>query len=141
MRHDVLLLDRILADSRHSLLQMTKVAFIDSTGMGLLIRLQRKMRAAGRQLVLLDPSPAVKRALALMHLQDFFLAAPDFASAQRLLETWTLEKNEVVSFNRTKTAERIFWRGEIIAANADRVWRLTERCITLKQRFWTRVGN
>ena len=106
-----LLLDQILADGRHCLLQMTKVDFIDSTGMGLLIRLQRKIRATGRQLVLLDPSPTVKRALALMRLQDFFASAPDFASAQRLIETRTLEQKQVVSANLTKAMERWSGRG------------------------------
>ena len=130
VRNDVLLLDQILADGRHCLLQMTKVDFIDSTGMGLLIRLQRKIRATGRQLVLLDPSPAVKRALALMRLEDFFASAPDFESAQRLIETRTLEENRSVSTNIAKPMESLAWQGEITAANAERVWRLTEEQIT-----------
>ncbi len=71
VRNDVLLVDQVLADGRHCILQMNQVNFIDSTGMGLLIRLQKKIRATGRQLVLLDPSAALKRALQLMHLQDF----------------------------------------------------------------------
>ncbi len=129
VRNDVLLLDQILADGRHCLLQMTKVDFIDSTGMGLLIRLQRKIRATGRQLVLLDPSPAVKRALALMRLEDFFASAPDFESAQRLIETRTLEENRSVSTNIARPMEPLVWQGEITAANAERVWRLTEEQI------------
>ncbi len=139
VRNDVLLLDQILADGRHCLLQMTKVDFIDSTGMGLLIRLQRKIRTTGRQLVLLAPSPTVKRALALMHLQDFFASAPDFASAQRLIETRNLEQNQVVSTNPTKAAETLVWQGEITAANAEQVWQLTEKQITSSDASTQRV--
>ena len=113
VRNDVLLLDQILADGRHCLLQMTKVDFIDSTGMGLLIRLQRKIRATGRQMVLLDPSPTVKRALALMHLEDFFASAPDFDSAQRLIETRTLEENRAVSTDTTRSMESMVWQGKL----------------------------
>src|SRR5581483_4001 len=94
VRNDVLPVEQILADGRHCLLQMTTANFVDSTGMGLLMRLHRKIRATGRQLVLLDPSPAVKRALALMHLQDFFASASDFDSSQRLFETRALEQNQ-----------------------------------------------
>lgn len=130
VRNDPRLLEQNLADGRHCLLQMTKINFIDSTGMGLLIRLKRKICATGRQLVLLDPSPAVKRALALMHLQEFFASAPDFASAQRLIETRTLEQNHIVSTDRTKAVETLVWQGEITASNAERVWRLTEKQVT-----------
>src|SRR6185369_13512767 len=77
VRDDALLVDQVLADGRHCLLEMDNVKFIDSTGVGLLIRLQKKVRATGRQLVLLAPSPMVERPLALMHLQNFFAAAPD----------------------------------------------------------------
>ena len=66
VRDDVLLVDQVLADGRHCLLEMNNVQFIDSTGVGLLIRLQKKIRATGRQLVLLAPSTNVQRALALM---------------------------------------------------------------------------
>jgi N-acetylglucosaminyldiphosphoundecaprenol N-acetyl-beta-D-mannosaminyltransferase len=129
VRNDVLLLDQILADGRHCLLQMNKVDFIDSTGMGLLIRLQRKIRATRRQLVLIDPSPIVKRALALMHLQDFFASAPDFDSAQSLIKTRALEQNQAVSADLARSPESLVWQGEITAANAEHVWRLTEKQI------------
>ncbi len=71
VRNDALLDNQTLADGRHCLLEMSNVKFIDSTGVGLLIRLQKKIRATGRQLVLLAPSPKVQRALVLMQLQDF----------------------------------------------------------------------
>jgi len=86
VRDDVLLLEQVLADGRHCLLEMADVKFIDSTGVGLLIHLQKKIHTTGRQLVLLAPSQMALHALKLMQLQDFFASAPDLASAQKLIE-------------------------------------------------------
>jgi len=129
IRNDVLLVDQVLADGRHCLLQLNKVEFIDSTGVGLLIRLHKKIRATGSQLILLDPSPAVKRALALMHLQDFFATATNFDSAQQLIETREREELQAVR-PAPAPAGPLVWQGEITAVNANDVWRLTEKYIT-----------
>ncbi len=86
VRDDALLLEQALADGRHCMLEMADVKFIDSTGVGLLIRLQKRIHATGRQLVLLAPSPMAIQALKLMQLQDFFATAPDLPSAQKLIE-------------------------------------------------------
>jgi N-acetylglucosaminyldiphosphoundecaprenol N-acetyl-beta-D-mannosaminyltransferase len=86
VHNDALLLEQVLADGRHCLLEMADVKFIDSTGVGLLIRLQKKIHATGRQLVLLAPSQMAQHALKLMQLQDFFMSAPDLAAAQKLIE-------------------------------------------------------
>lgn len=129
IRNDVLLVDQVLADGRHCLLQLDKVEFIDSTGIGLLIRLHKKIRATGSQLILLDPSPAVKRALALMHLQDFFATATDFDSAQQLIESREREAAQAVR-PPPAPAGPLLWQGEITTVNANDVWRLTEKYIT-----------
>jgi N-acetylglucosaminyldiphosphoundecaprenol N-acetyl-beta-D-mannosaminyltransferase len=126
VRDDVMLLDQFLADGRHCLLEMTKVEFIDSTGVGFLIRVQKKIRATGRQLVLLAPSAAVSRALSLMHLQDLFVSAPDFDSAQRLIEARALEQKTSVAGDPEGSSKSLAWQGEITAANAVEVWQLTE---------------
>lgn len=125
VRDDALLMDQILVDGRHCLLELEKVKFIDSTGVGFLIRLQKKVRTAGRELVLLSPSNVIMRALSLMQLQSFFASAPDFASAQQLLDIRAMERKEMVTANRTKWAESLVWQGEITAANAEDVWQQT----------------
>jgi N-acetylglucosaminyldiphosphoundecaprenol N-acetyl-beta-D-mannosaminyltransferase len=129
VRDDVLLLDQVLADGRHCLLETTHVQFIDSTGVGLLIRLQKKVRATGRQLVLLAPSLVVTRALELMRLKSFFALAPDFAAAQELIQARACEQNVAAGARLNGTA-RLLWRGEIIAANAEEVSRSTEEQVT-----------
>ncbi len=131
---DSLLDDHQLADGRHCLLEMSNVQFIDSTGMGLLIRLQKKIRATGRQLILLAPSPKVRRALALMQLQDFFASAPDLASAQALIAARTREETGAVRLRTSAAPNPLLWQGEITAANATEVWDTTETHLTSKQR-------
>lgn len=71
---------------RHCLLPMQHIEFVDSTGMGWLIRLQKECRAANRQLILLNPHPSVRRALSLMRLNDHFKCAKDVDTAETLLD-------------------------------------------------------
>jgi N-acetylglucosaminyldiphosphoundecaprenol N-acetyl-beta-D-mannosaminyltransferase len=112
-------------DGRHCLLHMDKVGRIDSTGMGLLIRLQQHIRASGRQLVLLAPSRAVQRALQAMRLEGFFCAAPDVAGADQILQNRLREEYVLVALGKTAETDTLFWQGEITAANAGTVWEQT----------------
>ena len=68
----------------HGVLDLSDVPHIDSGGVGLFLALQKKMRAEGRQLVLASPNRQVRRALAIMRLQDDFIIAPNLAAAHRL---------------------------------------------------------
>jgi N-acetylglucosaminyldiphosphoundecaprenol N-acetyl-beta-D-mannosaminyltransferase len=133
VQNHALTADTLLADSRHCILEMDQVQFIDSTGMGLLIRLQKKFRAAGRHLVLLAPGPAVRRALALMRLEEFFAIAPDVAAAHRLIEERDREQRP-----RMATASAAFnpllWQGEITADNAGEVWDALESNLVSRRR-------
>jgi N-acetylglucosaminyldiphosphoundecaprenol N-acetyl-beta-D-mannosaminyltransferase len=113
-------------DARHCILDMSHVQFIDSTGVGLLIRLQKKIRSDGRQLVLLAPTPMVQRALALMQLQNFFDMAPDLASVQALIAARMREQSGAVQLRTPAAANPLLWQGEITAANAQEVWQRTE---------------
>jgi N-acetylglucosaminyldiphosphoundecaprenol N-acetyl-beta-D-mannosaminyltransferase len=132
--HDALLADEALADGRHCLLEMSHVQFIDSTGVGLLIRVQKKIRATGRQLVLLAPSAKVRQALALMQLQNFFASAPDLASAQELIAARGREETGAVRLRSPAAVNPLLWQGEITAANAKEVWDSTETHLISKQR-------
>lgn len=125
-RNDALLVDQVLADGRDCLLELSAVEFIDSTGVGLLIRLQKKVRASHRHLVLLAPSVTVQRALAMMHLQNFFAAAPDIAAAQALIAARVREENVPALPGLTAGLNPLVWQGEITAANAVKVWQQTE---------------
>src|SRR5688500_3247458 len=54
--------------------------FIDSTGVGLLSRLQSRARSSSNQLFLVNVPGIVERALDLMRLNDFFVTVPDLQS-------------------------------------------------------------
>src|SRR5204863_2054590 len=66
-------LEQAVAPDKACLVELGKVEFIDSTGVGLLIRLQKRARSLGQQLILVNPSENVQRALDLMRLKEFFI--------------------------------------------------------------------
>jgi anti-anti-sigma factor len=109
---------------RHCVLEMHLTKFIDSTGVGWLIRLRKQLASAGRELILLSPSPAVLRALAMMRLSDFF----NIASDERALRRMLLDFSEApkTSEMTSVTASMLHWRGEVTAANAGLVWNCTQ---------------
>ncbi len=51
---------------------VSRVTFIDSTGVGLLLRLRKLIHSRGQTLVLIAPSPQVIKVLELMRLRDLF---------------------------------------------------------------------
>jgi len=59
--------------SKHCVLGLNEVRYIDSTGVALLLRLQTKFRAARRQFVLLCPHRCVEHALRELRVWDLFL--------------------------------------------------------------------
>ena len=100
--------------------------FIDSTGIGALIRLQKAMREGGKQLVLVAANPVLLRALALMKLSDFFAQAPDVQTALALMAERQRERCVTVGPKSADHALSIVWQGEITAANAAAVAEATE---------------
>ncbi|MEY4386801.1 MAG: hypothetical protein RLY20_2084 [Verrucomicrobiota bacterium] len=126
LRETNLLEDPALADGRHCLLDASGVESLDSTGVGMLIGLQKRIRATGRQMVLLAPSDQLTQALQLMRLTNFFDAAPNMESAQSLITLRTQERAGAVSPSDDAPNSPLLWQGEITAANAEAVWELTQ---------------
>ena len=58
--------------ARHILLNMRRVKFIDSTGLGALLGARRQLVEAGGSLRLVNLSPAVAKALEMLHLARVF---------------------------------------------------------------------
>jgi N-acetylglucosaminyldiphosphoundecaprenol N-acetyl-beta-D-mannosaminyltransferase len=110
---------------RHWLLELEPVRFIDSTGVGLLVGLQKKLQVTGHKLILLAPRRAVLRVLRLMRLHDFFVFAVDATEAQRLIRDGG-EEPEAPNAGTWPVTQPLQWQGEVTAANADRVWRQTQ---------------
>ena len=59
--------------SKHCVLGLNEVRYIDSTGVALLLRLQTRFRAAQRQFVLLSPHRCVEQALRELRVWDLFM--------------------------------------------------------------------
>lgn len=134
VRRDGMLCEQALATSRHCLIDLSKVKFVDSTGIGLLIRLQKKARVTGQQLILLSPSHAVQSALKLMHLRDFFVIADNVAAARRISEASGAINPVLLQQNYFPSKPALFWRGEITAANVDYVWQTTQTQIAAREK-------
>lgn len=126
VRGEALLCEEALATCRHCALDLQSVKFIDSSGMGLLIRLQKKARITGRQLILVSPSNAVLSALKLMRLKDFFTIVRDQKEVQKIMETNIIPKGAT---RELAAGSGFSWKGEVTAANVDEVWKATETYI------------
>lgn len=109
------------AGQQSVLLDASSVRAIDATGLAFLIRWRKQLQLRDRHFVLLAPSRRLRRALEAWRLWDHFLVAPDYAAAQQLADT--LRSHPAVL--RDGTTRSLAWCGEINAANADDVWRMT----------------
>ncbi|HVV02121.1 MAG TPA: STAS domain-containing protein, partial [Verrucomicrobiae bacterium] len=104
------------------ILDMSAVQFIDSSGVGALIRLRKKLSAVDRRLILAAPGRFVSDALDLMRLRELFETAPDVASAVRLL-AGAEPRGPVCHGMEAEGVLR--WTGEVTAANVEATWELT----------------
>jgi len=116
---------RLATSGAYVLLDVLEVQFIDSTGVGLLVRLQKQLRADGRELVLVAPTQPVLRALALMRLSELFATATDLTAARALVHERLSELNVVATLNIAAAHESLAWQGDITAASEDGVWGMT----------------
>jgi N-acetylglucosaminyldiphosphoundecaprenol N-acetyl-beta-D-mannosaminyltransferase len=119
---------------RHCVMDLSGLDFPDSTDVGVLLSLQKKLRAAGRQFVLASVNRSVERALALMHLKDHFAIAPNPAAAERVIQERTLEESDMVARLASDGARGLSWQGDITAANAGEVWNHTRDLLAGKGR-------
>jgi N-acetylglucosaminyldiphosphoundecaprenol N-acetyl-beta-D-mannosaminyltransferase len=120
----VLPMDAILSDPRDCLAFMAGVEFIDSTGMGRLIELHKKLHALNRTLVLVEVSGIVQQGLKLMRMEEFFVTAPNQQAAEEFLQSRDKENPSRMDDLRPSLAESLVWQGEITAVNAEEVWNL-----------------
>jgi N-acetylglucosaminyldiphosphoundecaprenol N-acetyl-beta-D-mannosaminyltransferase len=115
---------------RHCIVDLSDVPFVDSTDVGILIEVQKKLRAAGRHFVLASINPGVQRALALMGLEHHFTVASDVTAAERVIETLSSEESTMVTRDAREKTPGLEWRGEITAATAVQFWERTKALIS-----------
>jgi anti-anti-sigma factor len=97
---------------------------LDSTGAAVLARWRKRLRAQGKRLVLLDPSPEVRSTLELMRWTGHFQIAAQSAESQAHAEASETGASVIPPFPGGHT---LAWQGEVTAANARAVWHLTLR--------------
>ena len=112
--------------SKHCLVDLSDVAFIDSTGLAALLRLRRRL--APWSLVLLAPSAKVLRILRRFQLEDFFHIAPTVLEARDFI--FPALPNPVSS-PFANTVPPLFWTGEVTAENVEDIWTATRDKIDL----------
>jgi N-acetylglucosaminyldiphosphoundecaprenol N-acetyl-beta-D-mannosaminyltransferase len=107
---------------RPCLIDLQDVQFIDSTGVGLLIRLQKRARMAGQQLVLVNLNQSVRRALQLMRLEEFFVIAASVDQAADLLRNAGSGSSVHLKSIPSAPLPALAWNGELTAANSEETW-------------------
>jgi N-acetylglucosaminyldiphosphoundecaprenol N-acetyl-beta-D-mannosaminyltransferase len=122
VQRDAWLWEKAAKDGRHCLLNMAGVQSLDSSGIGLLISLQKRLQNAGRQLLLVAPTEFVRRALKRMRLHDFLTTARDELTAWQHIDARSAAASTPTLNQLTNTLE---WQGEVTAANAETVWNAT----------------
>lgn len=105
--------------------EASEIEFIDSTGIGTLVRLQKQLRSSGHQVVLVAPSKPVTRALTLMRLTEFFPVAATLDEAKQLIATRRSEQSVISPTPTRHGMTPLLWQGEIVASNVDEIRRVT----------------
>lgn len=103
------------------LLDCSRLCQVDGTGIAFLVHWRKILRQRGRHLVLVAPSAALRGTIASLRLKDHFWFARDFAEATQQAESLGAQP-PVLQDGATRS---LAWCGEIIAANAEDVWRMT----------------
>jgi N-acetylglucosaminyldiphosphoundecaprenol N-acetyl-beta-D-mannosaminyltransferase len=103
-------------------LDLRALEFIDSTGVGLLIRLQKRARYFGQQLILAGANEKIRRALQLMKLEEFFVMVPDLTAAENCLREIGQYASVHLKTSPSSPLPVLAWTGELTAANAEEVW-------------------
>jgi N-acetylglucosaminyldiphosphoundecaprenol N-acetyl-beta-D-mannosaminyltransferase len=104
------------------LAEASQVGFVDSTGVGALIRLRKQLREKDAELILVSASPALLRGLDLMKLSGLFTKAPDWFEARSQAARLDNERKSPVQSVLRDTAPKIGWSGDVTAATVDAVW-------------------
>jgi anti-anti-sigma factor len=108
----------------HVMVDLSDTVFVDSTGIGALIRLRKQARELGHQFFLVAPRPQVSAALKLMKLDDFFTIQASASGVRILMES--AAGAAPVSSDVQEKELQIRWGGEITALNAVELGAYTE---------------
>ena len=98
-------------------LDLAPTRFIDSTGVGLLTRLRRQGREAGREFRLANVGQPVRHALELMQLETFFQMADSVAEAVQSIRA----QQRLASPVEASGESRLEWHGDVTAVTGESI--------------------
>ncbi len=116
----------LLAAPSHLVFDMKHVQFIDSTGVGLLVRLHKSLVASNCQFVLASLSPVALQSLERLHMQELLTIVADFNEAKKIISERTGVTRAAVALDLSAVPQPLAWHGEITAVNLDAVKNLSE---------------
>ncbi|MFZ4767583.1 MAG: STAS domain-containing protein, partial [Roseimicrobium sp.] len=108
------------------ILDASAVTFVDSTGIGLLVRMRKHTRGRHRPLLLAGAPGTLRRPLELMKLDQAFTFSADVASAQTDAAELVAHQPFTVGELDFDSTSRIAWQHEITARHVDELWKVTE---------------
>lgn len=111
-----------ILEERPVILDFTRTTFIDSTGIGLLVRLRKRAREVEQVLLLAGLSKPLMSALQLMKLESFFDTEPTVESARSKCGGAPSSPSVLASAD----SEVIRWRGEVTSATIPQLSELAQ---------------
>jgi anti-anti-sigma factor len=110
----------------HLLFDMRHVQFIDSTGIGLLVRLHKTLATSNCRFVLVSLSPITQQSLDRVRAPDLLTIAPSLDEARDLVAGRPGVLQAAASLDLSAAPQPLMWQGEILATNVEAVQHLSE---------------
>jgi N-acetylglucosaminyldiphosphoundecaprenol N-acetyl-beta-D-mannosaminyltransferase len=105
-------------------LDLSGVNQIESSGLGRLLRLERRVRFADGQIILIAANRFLRKVLVQTRLQHFFTVVPTPAAAKALIKH-RAEGAAPAAVLLLANGKGLAWRGEITAATGEAIWNAT----------------
>lgn len=109
------------------------VEFIDSTGIGELISLCKRLRKCAQPFSLLSPSAPLTKALKLMQVDSLIPAVDNEDEFAELVGKFRDQMTEQQKVSATADSLTVTWQGEVTAATTDGLWTDIQSALTKKE--------
>ncbi|MFA5192316.1 MAG: WecB/TagA/CpsF family glycosyltransferase [Verrucomicrobiia bacterium] len=110
----------------HLLFDMTYVQFIDSTGIGLLIRIHKMLTASNCRFVLVSPTSIVQEMLDRVHVPDLLTVVSSLDAGRDIVAGQAGGVQAAATLDLSLEPKPLVWQGEIVAMNVEAVRHLSE---------------
>lgn len=110
-----------------------KVRFVDSTGIGSLVRLQKRLRENDGRVILFNITAPLERALNLMKLSALLPVARNLNEARMMTAQFERDRSAPVKWGRTGAVAQIWWSGEVTVNTIDDLWQKTDETLIARE--------